>query len=41
MRIEHTGKRPVIDPTAVVAPTAVISGDVHVGAGTVVLSTRP
>lgn len=38
MRIEHRGKRPVIDATAVVAPTAIISGDVHVGAGTVVLA---
>src|SRR5215831_12539948 len=38
MRIAHTGQRPVIDPTAVVAPTAVLSGDVHVGAGTVVLA---
>jgi carbonic anhydrase/acetyltransferase-like protein (isoleucine patch superfamily) len=28
----------VIDPTAVVAPTAVISSDVYVGAGTVVLT---
>jgi carbonic anhydrase/acetyltransferase-like protein (isoleucine patch superfamily) len=38
MRIEHAGKRPVIDPTAVVVPTAIISGDVHVGAGTVVFA---
>ncbi len=38
MRIEHLGKRPDIDPTAVVAPTAVLSGDVQVGAGTVVLA---
>ena len=37
MRTEHLGQRPSIDPAAVVAPTAVISGDVHIGAGTVVL----
>ena len=33
MLIEHSGKRPVIDPTARIAPTAVICGDVTVGAG--------
>lgn len=38
MRIEHVRQRPVIDPDAVVAPTAVICGDVHIGAGTVVLA---
>ena len=38
MRIEHVGQRPMIDPSVVVAPTAVISGDVRVGAGTVVLA---
>jgi carbonic anhydrase/acetyltransferase-like protein (isoleucine patch superfamily) len=34
MLIEHLGKRPVIDPTARIAPTAVICGDVTVGPGT-------
>ena len=38
MRTEHLGKRPFIDPAAVIAPTAVISGDVHIGAGSVVLA---
>jgi carbonic anhydrase/acetyltransferase-like protein (isoleucine patch superfamily) len=31
MLIEHRGKRPHIDPTAYVAPTAVICGDVTIG----------
>ena len=31
MLIEHRGKRPSVDPTAYVAPTAVLSGDVTVG----------
>jgi carbonic anhydrase/acetyltransferase-like protein (isoleucine patch superfamily) len=31
MLIEHRGKAPVVDPTAYVAPTAVLSGDVRVG----------
>jgi carbonic anhydrase/acetyltransferase-like protein (isoleucine patch superfamily) len=31
MLIEHQGKRPRIHPTAYVAPTAVISGDVEIG----------
>jgi carbonic anhydrase/acetyltransferase-like protein (isoleucine patch superfamily) len=31
MLIEHRGKRPHIDPAAVIAPTAVICGDVTVG----------
>jgi carbonic anhydrase/acetyltransferase-like protein (isoleucine patch superfamily) len=31
MFIEHQGKRPSIDPTAHVAPTAVICGDVTIG----------
>ena len=31
MLIEHQGKRPAIDPTAYVAPTAVICGDVTIG----------
>jgi gamma-carbonic anhydrase len=31
MLIEHRGKRPSVDPTAYVAPTAVLCGDVTVG----------
>jgi gamma-carbonic anhydrase len=31
MLLEHRGKAPVIDPSAYVAPTAVLCGDVHVG----------
>jgi carbonic anhydrase/acetyltransferase-like protein (isoleucine patch superfamily) len=31
MLAEHLGKRPIVDPEAVIAPTAVISGDVHSG----------
>ena len=31
MRYAHLGREPRIDPTAVVAPTAVISGDVTIG----------
>jgi carbonic anhydrase/acetyltransferase-like protein (isoleucine patch superfamily) len=31
MLVEHRGKRPSVDPTAYVAPTAVLSGDVRVG----------
>jgi carbonic anhydrase/acetyltransferase-like protein (isoleucine patch superfamily) len=34
MLIEHLGKRPAIDPTARIAPTAVICGEVTVGPGT-------
>jgi carbonic anhydrase/acetyltransferase-like protein (isoleucine patch superfamily) len=34
MLIEHQGKRPTIDPTAFVAPTAVLCGDVRIGART-------
>jgi carbonic anhydrase/acetyltransferase-like protein (isoleucine patch superfamily) len=30
--LEHRGASPTIDPTAYVAPTAVLCGDVHVGA---------
>jgi carbonic anhydrase/acetyltransferase-like protein (isoleucine patch superfamily) len=30
--IEHRGRRPVVDPSATVSPTAVLSGDVRVGA---------
>lgn len=33
MLIEHDGRRPVIDPTAHIAPTAVICGDVTIGPG--------
>ena len=33
-----TGGRPVVAETAVIAPTAVLSGDVHIGADTVVLA---
>jgi gamma-carbonic anhydrase len=32
MLIEHRGRFPVVDPSATVAPTAVLSGDVRVGA---------
>ena len=32
MRFEHLGARPRIHPDAVIAPTAVISGDVEIGA---------
>ena len=35
--IEHRGKTPVVDPTAYVAPTAVLCGDVHLGAESRVL----
>jgi carbonic anhydrase/acetyltransferase-like protein (isoleucine patch superfamily) len=34
MQIEHEGKRPMIDGSARVAPTAVICGDVAIGSGT-------
>ncbi|MFC9561267.1 gamma carbonic anhydrase family protein [Agromyces sp. NPDC056965] len=37
MLIEHRGRRPVVHPTATIAPTAVLSGDVSVGAGTRIL----
>lgn len=37
MIIEHAGVRPRIDPSAYVAPNAVVSGDVTVGAGARVL----
>jgi carbonic anhydrase/acetyltransferase-like protein (isoleucine patch superfamily) len=33
MLYEHRGKRPVVDPSAAVAPTAVLCGDVRVGPG--------
>ena len=32
MRFEHPDRRPAVHPTATVAPTAVLSGDVRVGA---------
>ena len=35
--LEHRGKRPAIAPSAYVAPTAVVCGDVHVGADARVL----
>jgi carbonic anhydrase/acetyltransferase-like protein (isoleucine patch superfamily) len=31
MLVEHRGARPAVDPSAYVAPTAVLCGDVHVG----------
>ena len=31
MRLEHRGRAPVVDPSAYVAPTAVLCGDVHGG----------
>jgi len=34
MIIRHQGKRPRIDPSAYVAPNAVVSGDVEIGPGT-------
>jgi carbonic anhydrase/acetyltransferase-like protein (isoleucine patch superfamily) len=34
MLIEHQGKRPRVDPTARIAPTAVLCGDVCIGPGT-------
>lgn len=37
MRFEHLGAQPRIHPTAVIAPSAVISGDVTIGADTQVL----
>lgn len=37
MQYEHLGAQPRIHPTAVVAPTAVISGDVSIGADSQVL----
>jgi len=38
MIIEHGGKKPKIDKSAVVAPSATISGDVRIGAETCVLA---
>jgi carbonic anhydrase/acetyltransferase-like protein (isoleucine patch superfamily) len=37
MILEHDHRRPVIDPTAWIAPTAVVCGNVRVGAGSRVL----
>lgn len=37
MRVEHAGRRPRVDPTAWIAPNAVLSGDVVVGANARVL----
>src|SRR5205809_2289393 len=37
MIIEHGGRRPTVDPTAWIAPNAVVSGAVTIGAGTRVL----
>ena len=37
MQFEHLGAEPRIHPDAVIAPTAVISGDVSIGAGSQVL----
>jgi carbonic anhydrase/acetyltransferase-like protein (isoleucine patch superfamily) len=37
MVIEHRGAQPTVDPSAYVAPTAVLCGDVHVGAGARIL----
>lgn len=31
MLFEHQGRRPAVDPTASIAPTAVLSGDVRIG----------
>jgi gamma-carbonic anhydrase len=37
MQIEHRGRRPQVDPSAYVAPTATLCGDVRIGAGARVL----
>jgi carbonic anhydrase/acetyltransferase-like protein (isoleucine patch superfamily) len=37
MLIEHRGNTPTVDPSAHVAPNAVVCGDVHVGAGARIL----
>ena len=37
MLVEHRGKAPQVDPSAYVAPTAVLCGDVRVGAESRVL----
>jgi carbonic anhydrase/acetyltransferase-like protein (isoleucine patch superfamily) len=33
MQYEHRGKRPIVDPSASIAPTAVLCGDVRIGPG--------
>ena len=38
MIVQHDGMQPQIAESAVIAPTAMISGDVRIGAGTVVLA---
>lgn len=38
MIIEHQGRTPQIDPAATIAPGAILSGDVHIGAHSVVLA---
>lgn len=37
MRVEHRGRQPRVDPTAWIAPNAVLSGGVHIGANARVL----
>lgn len=37
MLVEHRGNRPQVHPTAFIAPTAVVSGEVFVGAGARIL----
>ena len=37
MWLEHRGSRPTVDPSAYVAPNAVLCGDVHIGPGARVL----
>lgn len=37
MLINHRGAQPIVDPTAYVAPNAVLCGDVHIGAGARIL----
>src|SRR5687768_11773100 len=37
MLIDHRGAQPTVDPSAYVAPNAVLCGDVHVSAGARVL----
>lgn len=37
MIVEHAGRRPIIHPTAYIAPNAVVSGDVEIGQGARIL----
>jgi carbonic anhydrase/acetyltransferase-like protein (isoleucine patch superfamily) len=37
MLIEHLGKSPIVDPTAFVAPNAVVCGDVSIGPGACIM----